>query len=163
LATIITPVVARLPRSLDVVEQGVDQRAPRMTGRRMHHETGRLVQHQHMGVLEQDLERDVLGHELHRLGCRHEVGHEVPRLERGGGAAPRGCAVHQDRALVDVFLDQAAGAPGDPIGEEAIQAEAFRCGVDLELNLVVVFGFAGHQIFDLMWPLPRTRTSITAR
>ncbi len=39
---------------VDVMEQGVDQRAARMAGRRMHDHARRLVDHDHVAVLVDD-------------------------------------------------------------------------------------------------------------
>ena len=51
---------------LDVMEQRVDQRAGRIARGRVHHHAGRLVDDDDVGVLEEDLERQILG--LRRRG-----------------------------------------------------------------------------------------------
>ena len=50
-------------------DQRVDQRAGPVAGGRMHHEALRLVDHDQVVVLVDDIERDVLGLRLRRLAA----------------------------------------------------------------------------------------------
>ncbi len=52
-------------------DQRVDQRARRIAGAGMHHESGRLVDDDELVVLIDDIERDGLGARLGRGGRRH--------------------------------------------------------------------------------------------
>ncbi len=53
-----------------VLEQGVDQGAGRVARGRMDDEAGRLLDDEQVGVLEDDVERDVLGRRVQRPGRR---------------------------------------------------------------------------------------------
>ena len=52
---------------LDVMEQRVDQRAAGVAGGRMHDHAGRLVDDDEVGVVEEDLERQIFRQRRRRL------------------------------------------------------------------------------------------------
>ena len=84
-----------------------------MPVRRVHDETGGLVEREQVVVLVQDVEADVFG--LHRIAlqggraCGERDGHDVPQRCTRRHAANRR-AVHGDLAVLDPGLD--AGACG---------------------------------------------------
>ena len=94
-----------------VREDRVDERAGRVAGRRMHRHAGRLVDDEHVGVLEQDVERDVLGDRGRFFGRRDIDAHALAGIE------PQRClravAFEQDVALVDQLLHAGAGERRD--------------------------------------------------
>ena len=85
-----------------MVEQGVDQRPVGIAGGRVDDQPGGLVDHQQMLVLEDDLQRDVLGHVVRGLGlgdgrrralvAADLVGRVAKRGPPSGAARPRGSA-----------------------------------------------------------------------
>ena len=71
--------VVRLERDragADVKEQSIDQRTRPVTVRGVHHEPGGLVEYDEGGILEDDVERDVLRRDLDRRRTHHAA-HEV--------------------------------------------------------------------------------------
>ena len=58
-----------------VGEQGVDQRPARVSGGRMHHQAGGLVEHQEVLVLEHDIERQHLALPVPRAAARGRAPH----------------------------------------------------------------------------------------
>jgi hypothetical protein len=63
-------------------QQGVDQGPVRIAGAGMHHQPGRLVDHEDVFILVQDVQRDVLGHRV-RLGFLHRgQGHRLAAAHR---------------------------------------------------------------------------------
>ena len=76
-----------------VVEQGVDQRAVRVAGGRVDHQALGLVHHDDILILVDDVQRDVLGHHVHRFRVRQRDAHGLVPLEAGvfrGGTAAAG-------------------------------------------------------------------------
>ena len=67
--------------ALAVPQQGVDQRAVLVAGCGVHHHALGLVDHQQMGVLVDDLQRNILRHGLDGLRVRDLQQHGVPCLE----------------------------------------------------------------------------------
>ena len=64
-----------------VIEQGVDQRAVGVAGGGVDHQTHRLIDHDHVAVLIDHVQRDVLGTDVHR----HRLGPVQADLVAGGG------------------------------------------------------------------------------
>jgi hypothetical protein len=56
---------------MDMVKKSVYQRPVRMARSRMHNQTGRLVHHHEMLVLEHDVQGDILGFRLKRFRGGH--------------------------------------------------------------------------------------------
>ena len=91
-----------------VVEDGVDQRALPVTRGGMDNEAGRLVQAEQVVVLVEDVERDVLGHGLHRRRRgRGRHGLDAVARSHGIGRAGGG-AVQFDQAGGERFLPAGA-------------------------------------------------------
>ena len=66
-------------------QQGVDQGVVGIAGRGMDDQPGRLVQHQQVGILVEDIEVDRLGLGLRRLGLRDVDNETVARFDLAGG------------------------------------------------------------------------------
>ena len=64
-----------------MVEQGVDQRSRGMAGRGMNDQPGRFVQHEDVGVLEKNIQRNFLRHEFRRRRRRNFYVDDVVRAE----------------------------------------------------------------------------------
>ena len=63
------------------MKQGVDQRSRGMAGRGMDDQPGRFVQHEDVGVLEKNIQRNFLRHEFRRLRGRNFRFDDVVRAE----------------------------------------------------------------------------------
>ena len=89
-----------VPELVGVREQRVHERARPVALRGMHDQPGRLGEHDHVLVLEADVERDVLGHQVARgsyggtsISMRSPALHGVP--------LGRGLAVDEHEPVVD--------------------------------------------------------------
>ncbi len=103
-----------------VVQQRVHERAYRIAGARMHHQAGRLVHHQQVGVLVNDVERN-------RLGRRHCIG-VLPRHLHADLLTPAQTAagrqlrtVHRHPAVADPLLQAAARVVRQQQGQHLVQ------------------------------------------
>ena len=103
-----------------VVQQGIEQSAFPVAGSRMHHQPGRLVDHDDRIVLVDDVQ-------IHRLGPVGLLGRMVFDLDLDPLRAPNLClaaagdAVDQDAALIDPLLDAVAGIVGQQLGQALVQ------------------------------------------
>ncbi len=104
------------------VQQGVDHRAARVAGTGMHDQAGGFVHHQHVLVLEQDVERDVLGLRvgldlhLHRQGHGLAAAHGLLGLDHP--------AAQQGVAGLDPFGQAGAGEIREQLGQHLVEAAA---------------------------------------
>ncbi len=112
-------------------EQGVDQGAGRMTGRRMHHHAGGLDDDHQMFVLEQDLERQRLRHRGRRLGRRQMEVETLPAFDPTGRVGYRPLAL-SETAFPDQPLQALARQIRDAGGKKPVEAAALEGGVDLD-------------------------------
>ena len=112
-----------------VVKQRVDQRAALGSAGRMNHEAGRLVDDDEVLVLEDDVERDVLG-----LWQGGDGGGQVDGVDRArdhlGARVGGGLAVSGDAAFLDQDAQARAGHAGSGVRQPFIEARAcsFRRG-----------------------------------
>src|SRR5690606_36853177 len=124
-----------------LVQEGVDQRTAPVTGRGMHDEAGRLVDHEQVGVLVENIERYVLGRE--RRGFRR--GDSKADAVAGGGddAFLRHLAVEHHHAGFDQ-LDDAGTRERQARGEIGVEAR-FVTRVDRQLRpaLLIVHWLPG--------------------
>lgn len=131
-----------------VMEQGVDQGAIRISRPGVHDETGRFVQHEHGGILVEDVQRDVLGQsdgrgDFLRKGCFDPVS-----LAQGLGGA-WGKAVHQNKPLADEGLDANPGKLGEQIAEMPVQAHSravFPHGVGCAIRGLLDCGIHNNRV-----------------
>ena len=100
-------------------QQRVDERAAGVAGRRVRDQAGRLVHDQHVVVLVDDVERDVVGLGIERLRRRHVEHHLRARLEQGV-ALDRPAGDGQP-ALLDQPLHERARQPRR-VGHDAVGA-----------------------------------------
>jgi hypothetical protein len=152
-----------------VGEQGVDQGAARVSGRRMDDQAGRLVDDDQVRILVEDGQRDRLGGELDRRRRTQPDLDPVAVAELGARLVDGG-AVQADVPLLDQPLDLGAGQLRVAAGEEGVEARphllvagARRGGVELELLDAAARVGRAHQILDFTCPLDFTRTSTIAR
>ncbi len=82
-----------------VEKQSMQQRARRISDRRMHHHARRLAQHQHRLVLEQDVQRDLLRDRPRRRALRQRPANLVARPQLMVRLADP--AVHRHKAGLD--------------------------------------------------------------
>jgi len=84
---------------LAVMEQGVDQGARGVARGRMNDHPGRLVEHEEITVLVDDIQGYLLGLDLHRYGRRLVDNHLVTGSDEDG--RPGGLTVPGDAAAID--------------------------------------------------------------
>src|SRR5271165_268214 len=103
-----------------MMDERIDQRAPRVAGRRMNDETGRLVDHNEMLVLIDDVERQVLAEQRRLLGFRrlegdsHAYGEPHRRIARDR-------AVDPNFALLDQRFESGARERNAPFRRRAAE------------------------------------------
>ena len=113
-----------------VMEQGIHERAVRMAGRGMDHKTGRLVEHEDVGVLEQNDKRDILRDEFRRFRRRDFRFDDVVVAEFVMGFS--GLAVDLDATRLDQFLPPGSGEIGLTRAEPEVQARPRFPGLNRE-------------------------------
>ena len=128
-------------RSLDVMEQGVDQRARRVAGARVDDQPGGLVDDDHVGVVEEDVERQILRDEVGRRGLGDLDLDGIAGADRRIGLGLRHPG-QPDAALVDQALHLRPRVVGDLAGEELVEAQALVFRPDVER---VTEGMAGGR------------------
>ncbi len=101
-------------------QQGVDQRAVRVAGGRVHDHALGLVDHQQVVVLVDDIQRDILRHGLDGLCVRDLQQDGVPCLQLE--AFGHQFAVAQHMALCHKRLQRPAGKAGVLAAEKAVDA-----------------------------------------
>ena len=126
-----------------IMQQGIDHGAARISGTRMHHQPGRLVDHQHIGIGVKHLERNVLG---------NSIGFDLL-----AGSQRDGFAAVDRHFRLDHFAIEQGIAGLDPFG----QARARELGEHFRQSLVETFarhllrhgGFNafGFVFFDGVW------------
>ena len=103
-----------------VMEQGVDERAGRVAGSRVHDHPRGFVQHSHIRVLVQDLERQRFGGRSHRRDIRKSDCHALALSHRHVGpglSTPDG-----DVAVFDELLDMRARMTVENRNEKSIES-----------------------------------------
>ena len=103
-----------------MVQQGVEQGAILMPGRRMHHQAGGLVDHQQCVVFIDDIQLDVfrLPVTLHfPLGIQFQQFAAVEDIPW-----PNLLAVHQQAAILDPALQPGTGMAGEQLGCHLVKA-----------------------------------------
>ena len=114
-----------------VKHQGVDQCPALMAGGGMHHHPLRLVDQDHVVILVQDIQRDLLRRDLRRLRVRDVADDAVPRFQLP--VALRGGTVHGDAAFLDQLLHMGARHLRHGSCKEHVQARSCLCGISLKL------------------------------
>ena len=104
--------------ALAVPQQGVDQRAVRVAGCGVHHHALGLVDHQQMGILVDDIQRDILRHGLDGLCVRDLQQHGVSCLEFQAFGHSLAVALHM--TLGHQRLQRRAGQAGVLAAEKAV-------------------------------------------
>ena len=130
-------------------QQGVDQRAVQVAGRRVDDQPGRLVEHDQVGVLIQDGQRDRLRLRRGRRRRRQMQRVGGAGAHRLGGLAQGGVAL-AGLAGLDQRLDAGARQRADGIGQEAVEplARMAASGGDAErVGGGVAAGDPGHRSF----------------
>ncbi|OQC26575.1 MAG: hypothetical protein BWX70_02328 [Verrucomicrobia bacterium ADurb.Bin070] len=102
-----------------MVKQRIDQGAVRMPRRRMHHQSGRLVEHQQVTVLVKDVERDRLRLRHRRQRRGHLDLERLPGRHRRIGFDRPACTRHP--ALLDQRLNARAREAGRLRGQPGIE------------------------------------------
>ena len=142
-------------------EQGVHQRALVVAGRGMDDEPRRLVEHDEVGILVEDGERDVLRLRGGGDGFRHCQGIGHAGLH-GFGRVAHGHVTASCHPVQDQVLDPRAGEGREALGQEAVEALALmirrrdhRIG---EGEVVVVgSGVAGVALLVIRQTCPQVR------
>ena len=98
-------------RFVDVVQQGVDQRAVRMTGAGVDHHARGLVHHDHVLVLVHDAQGQILGDGVDRRRRRQRDLHPRPDGHRRSRTVDD-LPLHRDLAVLDQLGRTAAGHVG---------------------------------------------------
>ena len=93
-----------------------------ITGAGVHDQPGRLVHHQHVGVLVHDLEGNVFGQGRGFHFGTHVQGHGFAATH--GRAGPGGLAVQQGIAGLDPFSQAAAGKIREHLGQGLVETLA---------------------------------------
>jgi hypothetical protein len=115
-----------------VGEQGVDERVARVAGGGVDDEAGRLVEDEEIGVLEKDVEGDVLGLEEAGLGGGLGEGDERAGAELFAGLGR--FSRERDVALLDEGLEAGAGEVGYFFCEEPVEPVSRGACIDSELE-----------------------------
>ncbi|MCW0424878.1 hypothetical protein NB713_002821 [Xanthomonas sacchari] len=124
------------------VQQGIDQGAAGIAGARVHHQPGRLVQHDDLVVLVQHLQRDVLGQGV-GLGVQHRVqAGDLAAAQRI--ARPRRGAVEQGVAGFDPFGQARTRVFGEQFGQHRVEAATGGVIGDARLARAVADGVLGE-------------------
>ena len=98
-----------------------------VAGRRVDDHPGRLVDHHHVGILIDDVERDGLRDHVGRLGDGASDGDDIARVN--DRAWPRVAPVEPDMRVLDQLVRVAAREVGYIIGHVAVQAEPILVGL----------------------------------
>ena len=106
--------------ALAMPQQGVDQRAVRVAGCGVHHHALGLVDHQQVGILVDDVQRDILRHGLDGLCVRDLQQHGVSCLEFQTFGHSLAVALHM--TLGHQRLQRRAGQAGVLAAEKAVDA-----------------------------------------
>ena len=103
-----------------VVQQRVDQRAVRMAGGRVYHQTAGLVDDDHVAVLIYHVKRDILRHkrDIRKLG----QGDKKPVARGRKGVLLHGLPAQQNRAALDQALHGTAGKTLQMASEESVDS-----------------------------------------
>ena len=101
-----------------VPQQGVHQCAVRVAGGGVDDQSHRLVDHDDVLVLVHHVQRDVLGHDVHRLRVGDVHGEQHPLVR--AGVLLEGLAACGDPALVQQLLGGGAGQTLHAAGEQLI-------------------------------------------
>jgi hypothetical protein len=133
-----------IPLSPDVVQQRVHQRAVAMAGGRVHDHPGRLVDDDEVGVLVEDVERQILRRGEGRGGLGHEHRDDRPGID-GCARAARSLAVDAHASLADEALELRPRVPFDERGEHLIEA----------LPLVLVAGLDHDRLSLVLFRVDR--------
>ena len=115
-----------------MVQQRIHQRAVRIAGGRVHHHALGLVHHQQRVVLINDIQRNILGDDLHRAGRRHFHGDVLAGNRLGVFGRRTSAAQHQP--LFHQLLDAASGQFRKALGQQAVQPLAGLLLPDLEFK-----------------------------
>ena len=126
-----------------VVQQAIHQGAVPVTRRRVHRESGGLVEHDQVGVFKQHIQGHLLGQQVGKgLGRRHPQLHHV--LWAQGSLGPPGDAVHPHVTRLDELLDPGA-ALLRPLGHQpAIQPHRQRLGIGERQQLTFALAKFAH-------------------
>ena len=103
-------------------QKGVDQGAVGMSGGRVNHQAGRLIQHHHVGILVDDGERHLLGAEFRRLRRRDDDLQPVAGAQAVAGADRP--AVDRNQAQGDQTLDTGTREVRDTPGDHLVHPPA---------------------------------------
>ena len=116
--------------------QGVHQRARPVAVTGMYNQSGRLVDNQHVVVLVNDVERDVLGH--HLVLVARAVHHHLHHVE-GLYAVVRfhRLAVNQYAARLGSLLHAVARRSGQPLGQKLVDAQQLLALVGDKAEMLV--------------------------
>ena len=112
-------------------QQPIEQGALPVAGRRMHHQTGRLIDHQNMGIFISDAQVHGLRQKPARLGigqrCVHPHQQGFAPVNLMFGLCNRS-AVHIDPTGLDPLLQAIARMLGNHVGQHLIQPTAVGSG-----------------------------------
>ncbi len=133
------PDAANPRKGRTVVEQRMHQCPGRVARAGVDHQAGRLVNHEKVLVLKDDIERDGFGDEIQRDGGRDSQGDHLARFEWATGL--RFEPGHLDFARGDQGLKTAARKIGTTKGEEAIEAKPGLLGRDDKGCIIGHLGF----------------------
>ncbi len=101
------------------MQQRVEQRAVGMPGRRMHHQPGRLVDHQNLVVFIDDVERNVLRHPFAlRLLFGAQLEH---RTGMHGVAGAQHGAIHRQQTILDPGREARTRVFGEELRRDLIE------------------------------------------
>jgi len=132
-----------------VMEQGIDQGAVRVSRPGVNDEAGRFVQHEHGGILVEDVQRDVLGQGDGRGDFLRKGRFDpVPGAQGLGGAC--GESVYQNESLADEGLDANPGKFREQVAEVAVQAHprtVFPHSVDRAIRGLLDCGIHNNRVF----------------
>ena len=122
-------------------DQRIHQRAGAVSGRRVHHQPLRLVDHDQRVILENDVQRDVFRSRRGRLVRRHRERDPVARIDAVARIADCGFADCRS-ASQDQSLQARAGEGGEALGQYAVEPLAPLGGGDVHN---VMAGPVGHE------------------
>lgn len=125
-----------------MVQQGVEQGAVHVAGRRVHHQAGGLVQHQQVVVLVDDVQLDVLGHPL-TLGLQFGIERQHGTAIDGVAGAEH-LAVHGESPFLDPGGQAGAGVFVEELCGNLVQALPAQIGRHLGTQLDGLFIGRGH-------------------
>ena len=125
---------------MDVIEQGIDQRAAFVSRGGMDDHAALFVDNNDVGVLIENIQRDILRHDIDGLRLRHDQQkpHAAFRLP---GCFSFDFAVDKQRAFFHQRCNSGAGKRG-LLAQISVEPHAGQGGLDNQLN---VFGFT-HDV-----------------